>query len=344
MGESASRDVVVTNVAASGALTIESIGIAGPDAAMFADGFDDASAPTLDPGESVTVTVEFSPSASGSRSATLRVNHSGPDALGIPLSGTGVAPSPGAAPLVADPASVSLPSTPVGQAASQDVVLRNGGASGTIVVASTDISGADAPMFSDAFDDGTPRSLGPGEAVTVAVTFRPTASGPRSASLNVAHTGSNTPLRVPLAGDAGPAGSSTVLYRVNAGGPAVAGPVGTPSWSEDSSAQPSPYANAAATGNLVATRTTPVDLTHPSVPAGTPIELFQTERWDMAAGPNLAYAFPVPSGVAVEVRVYLAEMHAPLHVVGGRVFDVNVEGATAFRDVDVFAAWAPIAA
>ncbi len=241
------------------------------------------------------------------------------------------------APLVAEPASVSLPSTPVGQAASQDVVLRNGGGSGTIVVESTAISGGDGPMFSDGFDDGAPRSLGPGESVTVAVTFRPTASGPRSAALSVTHTGSNTPLRVPLAGDAGPPGSPTVLYRVNAGGPAVAGPGGTPAWSEDSSARPSPHANAAATGNQVVTRTTPVDLSHPSVPAGTPMELFQSERWDMAAAPNLAYAFPVPSGVAVEVRVYLAELHAPLQVQGGRLFDVNVEGATAFRDVDVFA-------
>jgi hypothetical protein len=337
VGASVTQDVVVTNVAASGALTIESIGVAGPDAAMFSDGFDDATAPALDPGASLTVTVEFAPTAAGSRSATLRVNHSGSGALSVPLSGTGVEPDPGAAPLVAEPASVSLPSTPVGQEASQDVVLRNGGTSGTIVVESTAISGGDAPMFSDGFDDGAPRSLGAGESVTVPVTFRPTASGPRSASLSVTHTGSNTPLRVPLSGDATPPGSSTVLYRVNAGGPPVAGPAGSPVWSEDSSALPSPYANAAATDNKVATSATPVDLSHPSVPAGTPVELFRSERWDMAAVPNLAYAFPVPSGVSVEVRVYLAEVHPPLQVVGGRVFDVNVEGATSFRDVDVFA-------
>jgi hypothetical protein len=337
VGSSATRDVVVTNAASSGALTIESIGIAGPDATMFSDGFDDATAPALDPGASLTVTVEFAPTATGSRSATLRVNHSGSGALSIPLSGTGVQPDPGGTPLVAEPASVSLPSTPVGQQASQNVVLRNGGASGTIVVTSTAITGGDAAMFSDGFDDDAPRSLAPGQSVTVPVTFRPTASGPRSATLSVTHTGSNTPLRVGLTGVASPAGSPTVLYRVNAGGPPVAGPAGSPAWSEDSSATPSQYANAAATNNLVATSTTPVDLSHPSVPAGTPAELFQSERWDMPAAPNLAYAFPVPSGVAVEVRVYLAEVHAPLQVVGGRVFDVNVEGATAIRDVDVFA-------
>ena len=37
------------------------------------------------------------------------------------------------------------------------------------------------------------------------------------------------------------------------------------------------------------------------------------------------------------MRLYLAEMIEPPQVVGGRVFDVNVEGTTPFRDIDVFA-------
>jgi hypothetical protein len=333
---SGTEEVVVTNTATSGALTIESIGIAGPDAAMFADDFDDSSAPALDPGASLAVAVTFSPSAAGPRSATLRINHSGSDTLSVPLSGSGVAQGPGAAPLVAEPTSVNFPSATVGQAASQDVVLRNGAASGSIVVESTALSGADAAMFSDGFDD-RPRSLAPGAAITMPVTFLPTASGARSATLSVSHTGSNTPLRIPLAGTARPSGSESVLYRVNAGGPFVPGQPDTPAWSEDSAARPSPYVNAAATLNLVGTSTTQVDLSHPSVPAGTPMALFQSERSDMAAAPDLTYAFPVPTGVPVEVRLYLAELHPPAQVVGGRVFDVNIEGATAFRDVDVFA-------
>ena len=124
---------------------------------MFADDFDDGSAPAVAPGGSFTLRVSFSPTVAGPRSATLRVNHSGAGELSIPLSGTGVEQDPGATPLVAAPASVSFPAIPVGQAASQDVVLRNGAASGTIVVQSTAVSGGDAPMFSDGFDDGTVR-------------------------------------------------------------------------------------------------------------------------------------------------------------------------------------------
>ena len=87
-------------------------------------------------------------------------------------------------------------------------------------------------------DDGAPRTLGPGESVTVAVTFRPTASGERSGTLAVTHTGSNTPLRVPLAGTATASGSETVLYRVNSGGAPVAGGPGTGGRSDTSAAPP----------------------------------------------------------------------------------------------------------
>lgn len=101
VGQQATQDVTIKNAAESGALTIESTGIAGPDAGMFADGFDDATSVALAPGQSTTITVVVSPTAAGSRSATLRVNHSGSGDLGVPLSGTAVTADPGARPLVA---------------------------------------------------------------------------------------------------------------------------------------------------------------------------------------------------------------------------------------------------
>ena len=337
IGATATADVVITNVAASGALTIESTGISGPDAAMFADQFDDDGAVTLDPGASSTVTVEFTPTAAGPRSATLQFNHSGPSPLNVPLSGTATSTDPGSTPLLAEPSSMSFPPTTVGQTASQVLVLRNGAVSGSLLIDATQMVGADVGMFSDDFDDEAPRALGPGESVSLAVTFTPTASGTRTAALRVTHTGTNTPLVVPLTGNAAPSGEHTVLYRVDAGGPAVPGAAGSPAWSEDSLAVPSTYGNTAVAGNRVTTWTAPVDTTHPSVPAGTPTKIFQSERWDVAASPNLAYSFPVPAGLAVEARLYFGEMEPAAQVVGGRVFDVRVEGTTAIRDLDVFA-------
>jgi Malectin domain/Cep192 domain 4 len=337
IGATATADVVITNVAASGALTIESTGISGPDAAMFADQFDDDGAVTLDPGASSTVIVEFTPTAAGPRSATLQFNHSGPSPLSVPLSGTATSTDPGSTPLLAEPSSMSFPPTTVGQTASQVLVLRNGAVSGSLFIDATQMVGADVGMFSDDFDDEAPRALGPGESVSLAVTFTPTASGARTAALRVTHAGTNTPLDVPLTGNAAPSGEHTVLYRVDAGGPAVPGAAGSPAWSEDSLAVPSTYGNTAVAGNRVTTWTAPVDTTHPSVPAGTPTKIFQSERWDVPASPNLAYSFPVPPGLAVEARLYFAEMEPAAQVVGGRVFDVRVEGTTAIRDLDVFA-------
>ncbi|HET6919789.1 MAG TPA: choice-of-anchor D domain-containing protein, partial [Jiangellaceae bacterium] len=84
-GQSATEQLVITNVASSGSLTVESTGISGPDAAVFADQFDDDSAVVLDPGESMTLPVVFSPTTVGPRSATLHVNNSGTSAVSVPL-------------------------------------------------------------------------------------------------------------------------------------------------------------------------------------------------------------------------------------------------------------------
>jgi Malectin domain/Abnormal spindle-like microcephaly-assoc'd, ASPM-SPD-2-Hydin/Glucose / Sorbosone dehydrogenase len=338
VGESATEELVITNVATSGSLTIESMALSGPDAAMFADRFDDDSTLVLAPGQAGTVPVVFSPTIAGPRDAVLHVTSSSTSgALSVPLSGTAVEPDPGSAPLVASPSTVTIPSTPLGQTTTDSVVLRNGATAGSLTIRSTAISGSDASMFSDAFDDGADVTLDPGESVTVPVTFSPTASGWRAAMLTIDHTGTNAPLRIGLSGDGRSSGATTVLYRVNAGGPIVAGSSGLPAWAADSKAAPSPYVNAAATGNLVSARSAAVDLSDPSVPAGTPMSVFQTSRWDFSTSPNLTYSFPVSRGVPVELRVYLAELDAGGQTVGGRVFDVEVEGELAFRDVDVFA-------
>ncbi len=176
VGQQATQDVTIKNAAESGALTIESTGIAGPDAGMFADGFDDATSVALAPGQSTTITVVFSPTAAGSRSATLRVNHSGSGDLGVPLSGTAVTADPGARPLVASPASpaspasLSFPATTVGQSATLDVTLQNGAASDPLQVSSVGVSGPDSAMF--ATDFGGSVTLQPGASVTVRVAFR----------------------------------------------------------------------------------------------------------------------------------------------------------------------------
>src|SRR5450432_2814214 len=70
----------------------------------------------------------------------------------------------------------------------------------------------------------------------------------------------------------------TVLYRVDAGGAQLAG---TPVWAADTAAAPSSFNNASAGGNSITNATTAtIDMSSPSIPAGTPMALFQTDRTD----------------------------------------------------------------
>jgi N-acetylneuraminic acid mutarotase len=104
--------------------------------------------------------------------------------------------------LGASPASLDFGNTSVGSTQSKPLELTNLGASGdpSIVIQSTGISGPDASHFSDSFNDGSSVTLAPGQSTTIFATFAPTSAGAKSATLAISHSGSNTPLAVPLAG------------------------------------------------------------------------------------------------------------------------------------------------
>jgi len=127
--------------------------------------------------------------------------------------------------------------------------------------------------------------------------------------------------------------AGNVLFRIDAGGADLAG---TPSWSHDTTAAPSPYSNAAAGNTGTATTTQTINMSSPSLPAGTPMALFQSERFDKAGLPNMEWNFPVAAG-NYEVRLYFAETWSGAFATGARVFDVAIEGQTALNHYDAFA-------
>ncbi len=237
--------------------------------------------------------------------------------------------------VAATPATLEFPPTTTGSTSALDVELTNTGAPGdaSVTIDATQILGADAAAFSDDFDDAGTVVVAPGEIATIHVEFTPQAAVAHSAVLAVDHDGLDPPLNVPLSGtgtDEQPP-TDVVLYRVNAGGPAVAG---APSWDADN--PPSVWSNAAAASSNVSSTSTSVDLTDPSVPAGTPMEIFQSERWDSTAGNEMSWHFPVPAG-DLEVRLYFAETYTGTQAPGARVFDVKLEGTTVLSSYDVFA-------
>jgi PKD repeat protein len=128
-----------------------------------------------------------------------------------------------------------------------------------------------------------------------------------------------------------PPSGSSVLYRVNAGGAAV---TGTPTWTADTTAAPSPYTNAKAAASLTETNTKVVTMT--KVPVGTPATLFASDRYDKG-GTTMQWNFPVPSSGKYTLRLYFAETNAACYKKGLRKFGIQAEGATLVASEDIYA-------
>lgn len=136
-----------------------------------------------------------------------------------------------------------------------------------------------------------------------------------------------------LAGTLGtPTGPSPVLYRVNAGGPAVPALDAYDDWASDLDASSPLRSDGSTTASWGQTFTRT-----PQVPASSPTEVFSDERWDPDGDPRMQWDFPVPAGVPVQVRLYFANGYGGTSGVGQRVFDVAVEGSTVLDDYDIVA-------
>jgi parallel beta-helix repeat protein len=128
-----------------------------------------------------------------------------------------------------------------------------------------------------------------------------------------------------------PEAGGGALYRVNAGGPELPG---RPSWEADGAQDRSAYLSSAT--NKVADTSAALRLDG-SVPPGTPVELFATERYHYPGddGP-MRYGFPVEDG-RYQLRLYFAEIFDKAQFAGARRSDVLVEGAVVLDDFDAYA-------
>ena len=214
----------------------------------------------------------------------------------------------------------------------QELRVQNEGgpSSGSITISAIDFTGPDAAEFS--YSGSLPIIVAPGSIADILLTFDPGTVGIKTADVELTHSGSNTPLIVPLQAEV--LENMVVLYRVNAGGAAVASIDASMGWGADTGASPSPYL--ATTGqNTNGFNITTFD---PSVNlATTPASIFLTERWDPPAAPEMKYIFPVDFSGLHEVRLYMGNGFNGTANPGQRIFSVKIEGETAFSDVDLSA-------
>lgn len=196
---SAAKTATLTN-SGTAPLSITSITLAGSNASDFSQTNTCPSSPVALPvGASCTVSVTFSPSAAGSRNASVSVNDDAASSpQSIALSGTGQTAAPGVS---LSPAGLTFGSQLVGSTSSpQSVAVTNSGSS-ALTISSVGLSGANAGDFSRATTCPlTPNTLAAGASCSISVTFSPSVAGARNASLTIADDATGSPQNVTLSG------------------------------------------------------------------------------------------------------------------------------------------------
>jgi uncharacterized repeat protein (TIGR01451 family) len=198
---SASQQVTVTNTAAAGAgdLHIGQLMTTGANASSFGLGADQCSNTSLAPGASCTLVVTFLPTARGAASATLQVPDDAADSpQSVALSGTGVGPVAEVTPSSIDFGAVAVGTT----SAPRTVTITNTGDTGQDLVLTADsITGPNAGDFAFVSERCvTSGVLAAGSSCTIELSFTPSASGIRTATLSITDNAADSPQTVSLTG------------------------------------------------------------------------------------------------------------------------------------------------
>ncbi|WP_051941854.1 malectin domain-containing carbohydrate-binding protein [Maribacter forsetii] len=151
-------------------------------------------------------------------------------------------------------------------------------------------------------------------------------------------------------------GVEQVLYRVNVGGPLTVAADGSElDWGADQSnfglEGNSPYLSASTVGNSIflgssgAAHPGSIITTDPSLDAYPEIDpiIFNSERYDAVAAPEMLWQFPVETGTQVEIVLLFAELYNGISGIDQRVFDISVDGEvpSIFTAIDPYAIAGP---
>ena len=173
-----------------GLLVIRNIAVTGPFAQTHTCGS------TLSAGGSCTIGVSFKPTTIGTLTGAVSVYDNAPgNPQKVTLTGTGTY-------MEVTPTSVNFGNQPEGtKSLAKTVTVTNQGAV-SVSLTNISITGSDRSDFAQTHTCGT--TLASGASCFINVTFKPTATGARTAQLDVSDTGGGSPQRVGLAGTGTP--------------------------------------------------------------------------------------------------------------------------------------------
>jgi len=142
------------------------------------------------------ISVTFSPTATGPRSAILTVNSSAVNSsIVIPLNGSGVASGTS---LTLSAYSLTVPGVALGDTGTATQINVTNSAAGSVAFSGVTFSGTNPGDFTST--NNCPATLAPNAFCTVSAFFKPQALGQRSANLNVNSNAANSPGVVALIG------------------------------------------------------------------------------------------------------------------------------------------------
>lgn len=196
VGQSANQGITITNQATSNVRLTGNVGtIAAPFSVQSGGGTF-----SLTPGQSITVTVRFSPTGAGAASGSLVITHNATNQgspITISLNGIGINPN---APIISvTPMSNDYGNVKVKRSKTASFTVKNNGKANLSIMTST-ITGPDASMFAITGGSGA-KTIKPGKSLTIRVAFKPTSKGLKSAKLEITSNDPVTPaIDVPLTG------------------------------------------------------------------------------------------------------------------------------------------------
>ena len=194
VGTTSPAQMITLSNTGTAALNITNIGITGADPSDFTQ--TNTCPASLAVGTSCTISVTFTPAATGTRTASVSITD---NALRSPqfvlLTGTG---GPGTPALTLSPTSLTFPTQLVGTVSAAQVVTLTNTGTATLSISNLAITGAESADFAKTNTCGT--SMAVGANCTISVTFRPTNRNNRTASLSITDNASGSPQTVALTG------------------------------------------------------------------------------------------------------------------------------------------------
>ena len=199
VGASSPAQTVTLSNTGNAGLSIAGLAVTGTNAGDFAQ--TNTCASPVAAGGNCTISVTFTPAASGGRTASVSIsdNASGSPQM-VALSGTGSTPM-GAVSL--SPNTLSFGTQPVATTSAAQTLTLNNGGSVPLSISGLTITGTNAGDFAR-IADTCGSSLAGGGNCTIGVTFTPSATGQRTATLTITDNASGGPQTATFTGTGSP--------------------------------------------------------------------------------------------------------------------------------------------